>query len=640
MENVLLLFTLMFPAACALALFGARLRKSKKVTAICCLIEFAAVTALFPFAKGGGAAFRIPYFMGTGLHLNIDMLRYVFIWITSFVWLLSSAYSIWYTRISGRESRFNIFFMLTLSAVIGVFMSGNLLNLFTFFELMAMFSYVLVIHDESKESYEAGRLYMAVSIVTGMMSLMGIFMLYGQTGELSISKLAHLAVEGGGINNISVLLMLSGFAAKACVFPLHIWLSSTYSNAPVPATAVFSAILAKAGVFGIIIIGFITGWDEFFSKTLLALSIVSMLSGGVLALMQIEIKNILAYSSMSQIGYILFSIAMAGISHSHPEAAVSAGIYHSVNHALIKTLLFMAAGVIIFESGCDDINSSGIGHKNTVLKLVFMTGMISNMGIPGFVGFTSKTAIHHAIENVAHSGEFGMKLILESVFLISSALTTAYSIKLCRAMFSNGGKKGSANEGVKSEFWAYAPMALAAAAMAFISIRPELINHIMGEGAAVLFEASSNAHGHFYTIDTIKSSGAVLALGIFTYKLFAANNMSVEDGGTVRYKDVSNRLPSIEKNFYVPVCIMSFKLARAVFGALDSLVGVSAGTAARACKEICSFNIKNAGNCNEDSNCSVGQAARKIAFRMESVNYSVFVTASILIVLMFVLVAG
>ncbi len=644
MGRFLILFILVFPAVCALALLLMKKRGSKNsnaAVAICCLIEFAGVLMLHAIAKEGGSGLSIPYFMGIGLYLSIDMLRYIFIWITGFAWLIASIYSVWHARDGGKEFRFNIFFMLTLSAVMGIFMSENILNLFTFFELMAMFSYVLVIHDGKKESYEAGGIYMAVSIVTGMMSLMGIFMLYGQTGELSISKLPHAAAKAGGVDSIAALLMMIGFAAKACVFPLHVWLPGTYSNAPVPAAAVFSAILAKAGVFGIMIIGFITGWDEFFSKALLVLSIMSMICGGALALIQVESKKILAYSSMSQIGYILLSVAVAGLSHAHPEAAVSAGIYHAVNHAIIKLLLFMSVGVIIFENSSGNINSSGLGRGNSFLKVVFIAGMFSNMGIPGTSGFASKTAIHHALENIAHSGEFGIKLAVESAFLISSALTIAYSIKLTKAMFSNGSKGCNGNSSGRAYIWAYMPMALAAASMVFISIKPGLISHIMGEGAAMLFEEPSNMHVHIYTIDSIKSSGVVLALGAFTYKLFAARDMAAEKNGyAVCYVDNSNKLPSIEKSLYAPACKVLFKVSNAAFGALDGIVGSVAGALARACKEICSFNIKSAIACDEDSGCSVGEAARKIVFRIESVNYSVFVTASILIVLMFVLVAG
>ena len=642
MKNYLLLFLLLFPAVSAAAVHVAGLkckRYSKVFMAIACMIEFAAVTAIFPSLRGSDIQLYMPHVMGTGLYLKMDIFRYIFVWISCFIWLVAGVYSIWYFKYDNKATRFYVFFLITLSAVIGVFTSENLLNLFTFFEVMALTSYVMVIHNESKSAHEAGRLYLIVSIATGMITLMGIFILYEYTGELNISSLPHAVAQMGSIKYIAVLLMSSSFAAKACVFPLHIWLPNTYSQSPSPATAIFSAVLAKAGVFGIMIIGFMMSWDETFSGVLLALSLASMITGGALALVQVEVKKILAYSSMSQIGYMLLSVAATGLMHSHADAAISAGAYHVVNHALFKTLLFMSAGMMISGMDSDNLNSMGLRPRNKALRIFLLIGLLSNMGMPGFNGFTSKTLIHHAIANIEHIDGHGLKIIAESVFLISSALTAAYSAKLYFAVVSNIDKNdstGRAGGGIA----AYIPMSALVLAMAFISIRPQIVNQIMSQGAGFLFEeASSAAAMHFYTLDSIKSSGVILLLGTFIYRMYATKHISIKEDKSVYYPYIAQNWPSIERNLYLPVIACMFRISKSVFSFLDRFMSSFANRVCCEFKRICSFKIRSEKfKSGEGSYYSVSEMTRKMVFRMESVNYSVFVTASILVFLMFSLV--
>ncbi|AHM57829.1 Na(+)/H(+) antiporter subunit A (plasmid) [Peptoclostridium acidaminophilum DSM 3953] len=645
MESNLILFILLFPASAALIVYFAGLKYKQHVklmTAGFCLVELAAIMALAPSTGGLDISLYMPHIMGTGLYIKMDMFRYIFVCMSSFIWLLAAIYSIWHFRQDSKPARFSIYFLVTLSAVMGVFTSESLLNLFTFFEIMALTSYVLVIHSESKKAHEAGKLYLIISIVTGMITLMGIFIVYEYTGELSISRLPQAVAEMGQIKYAAMLLMGCSFAAKACMFPLHIWLSKTYSESPVPATAVFSAILAKTGFFGIIIIGYIMSWDNAFGISLMALALSSMLLGGFLALMHIEVKKILAYSSMSQIGYMLLSVASAGLAATHADAAVSAGIYHAVNHALVKTLLFMAAGVMIADAGSDNLNSVGASAKSNMLKMLLIIGILSNMGMPGFGGFAGKTLIHHAIGGIFVSHMPGVKAIAECAYWVSSALTVAYSIKLYLALFPRTEKKNFKSMETGS-IAAYTPMLVVAGVIALASMMPQAAIHMISVGAGLLFENPSTEHAQFYTFDSLKSSAISMLLGVALYRLAAAKLLVKADGGALCYIDIANKWPGLEKSFYLPLFGAVFGALKKIFGFLDVFITVAAENVSEGFRNICSMEIRTREDkpeSGEESNLhlNLSQVTRKLVVRMESVNYSVFLTASILLFLMFSLI--
>lgn len=279
----------------------------------------------------------IPYVMGTGLHLKLDMFRYIFVWLTAVIWFLTTLYSTQYLVNHKNRNRYYLFFMLTLASAIGVFISENFLNLFTFFEIMSFTSYALIINDEDDYSHEAGNTYIIMAVTGGLILLMGLFLLYNYTQTLDIGELKASVSNLGDIKYLIVTLIIIGFGIKAGMVPLHIWLPKAYTAAPTPATVVLSAVLAKTGIFGIIVtIEVIMSGDFVISIIILVIGFLNMFIGGFLAMMQRNIKRILAYSSMSQIGYILIGIGLIGILKEDRTIAIYATLYHVINHGILK----------------------------------------------------------------------------------------------------------------------------------------------------------------------------------------------------------------------------------------------------------------------------------------------------------------
>ena len=248
-EKVLLISTLLIPFVGAIIgfLIG---RKSEKLRDILndlmTGLVFLIVIFLYPYIGGRGLEMEIPDIMGTGLFLKLDAFRYIFVFITALVWFLTTIYSTQYLIKYKKRNRYYAFFILTYASTMGIFLSDHMLNLFTFFEIMSITSYFLIIHDEDEYTRDAGRTYLTMAIAGGMILLMGLFLLYDYTGTLRISEIPSETVHMGSVKYIIATLIIIGFGVKACMMPLHVWLPKAYSAAPAPATAVLSGILASS----------------------------------------------------------------------------------------------------------------------------------------------------------------------------------------------------------------------------------------------------------------------------------------------------------------------------------------------------------------------------------------------------------
>ncbi|MCM1542844.1 MAG: sodium:proton antiporter [Blautia sp.] len=383
-----------------------------------------------------GFVFTVPEICGFGLHFQMDGFRLIYGGVAALMWLMTTIFSREYFKAHGNVNRFYLFLLWTLGATMGVFLSADLYTTFVFFEIMSFTSYVWVAQEENRPSLRAAATYLAVAVIGGLVMLMGIFLLYHCLGTVAIDDLSaavaafrdkRLLVIAGGC-------MLFGFGAKAGAFPLHIWLPKAHPVAPAPASALLSGILTKTGIYGVLILsGQLFLHDAAWGKLILAIGVVTMLGGAVLAVFSIDLKRTLACSSMSQIGFILVGIGMQGMLGQENELAVHGTVLHMVNHSLIKLVLFMAAGVIYMNTHLLDLNKiRGFGRRKPLLKLIFLTGALAIGGIPLFGGYISKTLLHEAI--VEYGGGMVMKSV-EWLFLISGGLTVAYMTKLYVAVF-------------------------------------------------------------------------------------------------------------------------------------------------------------------------------------------------------------
>lgn len=532
--------------------------------------EFLIINLIFKEITTGPVEVFIPDIMGIGLSLKLDVFRYVFVWVTSLIWFLTTIYSTQYLIKYKNRNRYYAFFMLTLGSTLGIFLSENLINLFTFFEIMSLTSYILVIHDEDRYAHEAGRSYISMAITGGLILLMGLFLLYDYLGTVDISILSISMNSLGNIKYLISFLLIIGFGVKASMVPLHVWLPKAHPAAPTPASAILSGILVKTGIFGIIIVvNIIMNGDIILSTAIIILAFINMLLGGFLAIFQRNIKRILAYSSMSQIGYILMGIALIGLLKEHKAIAVYATLYHIFNHALFKVLLFLCAGVIymiLHELSINEIRGFG-KHKN-ILKVLFLVGLFSIIGMPGFNGFISKTLLHEALAEAHHMYHNRWFDIAEVIFTISSSFTVAYLLKIFVTVFMEKNEKyqGQYKHHLKKR--AIVPMIALSFVIIYIGLKPNLVFKVL-EGTMGLFKAHGHIQPHFYTVHNIKSSIITMGYGSVIYFGFIRNYLRITEKGKPIYINPSLKWISLERHVYIPVSRFLYRSSSVIFKVID-----------------------------------------------------------------------
>ena len=289
------------------------------------VFEFLTAFGLFSIQSFvGEATFAIDGICGMGLHFQADGFRLIYALVAAFMWLMTTLLSREYCRGHANPTRFYLFFLLTLGATMGVFLSADLFTTFIFFELMSFTSYVWVAQEETAPALRAGQTYLAIAVLGGMVMLMGLFLLYHMFGTLEISELrAHAADADARLLYTAGGCLLVGFGAKAGAFPLHIWLPKAHPVAPAPASALLSGILTKAGVYGVLILSAqLFFGDPVWGALLLGIGVLTMFGGALLAVCSVDLKRTLACSSMSQIGFILIGIGMQGLLVEGRELAV------------------------------------------------------------------------------------------------------------------------------------------------------------------------------------------------------------------------------------------------------------------------------------------------------------------------------
>lgn len=497
--------------------------------------------------------------MGVGLHLKLDIFRYVFVWITAFIWFLTTLYSSQYLIRYKNRNRYYAFFMVTYASTLGIFMSENLLNLFTFFEIMSLSSYALVIHDEDEYSHEAGSSYIAMALAGGLVLLMGLLLLYYYTGSLTVSDFKYGIEYIGSVRYIIFILIFIGFGVKASVIPLHCWLPKAHPAAPTPASAILSGILIKTGIFGIIILVWkLMYGDPYVPYMLMIIGCVNILHGGILAIMQRNIKRILAYSSMSQAGYILLGIGLASVLGDHGGLAIVATLYHIFNHAIFKVLLFMGVGivyVILHELSINKI--AGFGKNKIYLRFMFLLGFMAIIGMPGTNGFISKTLLHEAILEARALQLPLFFTIVEYIFIVGGSLTVAYLLKIFVTVFleKNDEFYGQFKHHVRKR--ALFPMAVLGVCIFVIGLRPEVLFHYISD-ATQIFGVSAPHDVHFFTTETVTGFIVPFGLGVLLYYGYVRGFLLKEVEGQMIFVNPSLNWVELERDIYRPVIGLVF----------------------------------------------------------------------------------
>ncbi len=447
------------------------------VSVVAALVKFSIVASMAPLVLGGGTyeLTLFPILPGIDIAFRVDSLGMVFATISSLLWIFAAIYSIGYMRSLNEhaQTRFFACFAVSLSAAVGGAFAANLFTLVIFYEVLSLVTYPLVYHHEDKAAWEGSKKY--VIYLVGMSKtflLAGLALTYQMAGTLDFAPDGLFnSVDAEPLLMIVVYVCYIAGFAKAGIMPLHIWLPSAMV-APTPVSALLHAVaVVKTGVFSTLrVFLFVFGADTMrqvgADQLALVVASVTILTASLLALGQDNLKARLAFSTVSQLSYIVLGAALLNAS------GVMGGAAHITNHAVSKITLFMCAGSIYASSHKTEISQmSGIARRMPWTMAAFALASLSIVGIPLTSVFVYKW-------NIALGTVDGHSVVLLGVLLLSSLLSAAYlGPVVYKAYFE---EPSPADEGIREVPWMVAPLVISAAMSLLLGIFPGFVLELAG----------------------------------------------------------------------------------------------------------------------------------------------------------------
>lgn len=367
--------------------------------------------------------------------VRLDPLAALMVAVISLLTLVCSVYSLAYMReYIGRGAWAMGFFMNTfVASMVALVVSDNAFYFLVFFEMMSLASYFLVISEQDKEAVSAGFLYFLIAHAGSVLIMVAFFILYSHSGSLDFAsfRATHLSWP---LASVVFLLAFFGFGAKAGMVPLHSWLPRAHPAAPSHASALMSGVMVKIGVFGIIKVGvdLLGAPVLWWGLLVLLFGAVSSVLGVLYALAEQDIKRLLAFSTVENVGIILMGVGvgMMGIASGHPVLAalgLLAAFYHLLNHAVFKGLLFLGAGSILYRTHTKNIEElGGLARRMPYTALAFLMGSMAICALPPLNGFVSEWFTYQALFSLGR--ESGMLARLAGpLCIVMLALTGAFA---------------------------------------------------------------------------------------------------------------------------------------------------------------------------------------------------------------------
>ena len=386
----------------------------------------------------------IAYWMGNraiaggyaiGIALEVDALGLFFGLLISSVVFISGIYSFQYMSHDDNQQQYYVLYLMLAGGVMGLVLSGDIFNMFIMIEILTFAAVALTaFRNQVYGALEAAFKYLVVGCIGSTCILLGITILYAQMHTLNFAQLSQLIP--GNLNNATILafaLLYIGFSTKAFLVPFHPLAADAHGAAPASVSVLISGVLTKSGIYGIIRLTYFLfqtmglGSMQFM---LCFIGCMSMFICVTMALAQHDFKRLLAFHSISQIGYVLTAVGLC------TALGISAGLYHAMNHTLFKGLLFLAAGAVLHETGTTDLGKlGGLAKKMPHTTILFLVGAFSISGVPPFNGFASKWMIYQAAyQKAVESGNIGF-LFVTLIALITSVLTLASFVKVSQSVF-------------------------------------------------------------------------------------------------------------------------------------------------------------------------------------------------------------
>lgn len=375
----------------------------------------------------------VTFFRLTGdlaIRFQIDGMSVVFAGLISALWPFATLYSFEYMTHEGHENIFFMFYTMTYGITLGIAFSSNLISLYMFYELLTLVTVPMVMHNLSTSARRAARKYLYYSIGGAAFAFIGLvfILIYGATNDFTLGGVLDMSKVVGKEPIIRFIYVLAfcGFGVKAAIFPFHGWLP-TASVAPTPVTALLHAVaVVKSGAFAIIRITYFSFGIDFLRGSMaqyvvMALTLITILYGSSMAVKETHFKKRLAYSTISNLSYILFSVSIM------TPLGLVGGLTHMVFHGIMKICAFFCAGAVLYQTHREYIYQlEGIGRKMPITFGCFTVASLALMGVPPLVGFSSKwniaTAAFESNNPLAFAGVF--------ILLCSSVLTAIYMMTI------------------------------------------------------------------------------------------------------------------------------------------------------------------------------------------------------------------
>jgi proton-translocating NADH-quinone oxidoreductase chain N len=414
------------------------------------------------------------------IHLVAGPLGVFLAALIALIGLLVAVYGIGYIH-EGATTRYHVLYILILLGATGVVLTGDVFNLFVFFEILCISSYALVAYRGDSVGVESGVKYLVQGAIGSSLALIGIGLLYGSFGTLAMADIGARTGSASSLRLfVSMAFLVTGFGVEAAVLPLNGWLPDAHSSAPSSVSAILSAIAIKAGIYVIARVVYTIYGAQSILPFVALLGVATLLVGEMCAFSQTDIKRLLAYSSIGQVGLIVFGLGMASV------IGISAALFLVVSHALAKALLFLSTGYMIYRTGSRDIPSlNGMGTRMPLTSFCFTIGAFSLVGLPPFVGFASKFMVVRAALEKAEA----FYVVLMAIALVGTVIEGAYFFRIVQGLFFKPAPE-PAPEQVSEEapLSALVPVGVLAALIVAVGVYPRLVARALTPAANDLFD--------------------------------------------------------------------------------------------------------------------------------------------------------
>jgi multicomponent Na+:H+ antiporter subunit D len=415
-----------------------------------------------------------------GIVLAVDAFNYLVALVVTGIAVAVALYSIRHTEIQTAATKFYTLLILITIGMLGVVLTGDLFNMFVFFEILSISSYALVAFRSNRPAAIEGAFkYLFMGSVGTSLILLAVAFLYSVTGTVNLADLAdklpmfHYSV----VPVIALALLVTGFSVKAVLVPLHMWKPDALMETSSEVAGLIAGVSSAVGLYAIFRIAYtVFPYTSTVIPLLLILSMVTMVIGGLMAVVQTDLKRLLAYSSISQSGYVAFGLSLALFT----ATGAVGGLFHIFNHAIAKVLLFLCAGAIIYRTGTRNMNElGGLASEMPLTAVAFVIGALAVIGVPPTSGFISKWYLYVA------GVEAGM-LPLTIIAIFMSLITFAYYAKAINRVFLGPRTKLLKRRRKEVPLLMMLPMVVFVAIILIIGIYPQPLIALINQAGTIL----------------------------------------------------------------------------------------------------------------------------------------------------------